>query len=37
MKIKKDIYVENLIIGRNTEKSALQIYLKAKISFKKCQ
>ena len=27
-KIKKDFYVDNLITGTNTERSALQIYLK---------
>ena len=32
-KIGKDIYVNNLITGTNTEKSALQIYLKGKEIF----
>ena len=32
-KIEKDIYVDNLITGTNTERSALQIYLKRKEIF----
>ena len=32
-KIKKDIYVDNLITGTNTDRSALQIYLKGKKIF----
>ena len=32
-KIKKDIYVDNLITGINTEGSALQIYVKDKEIF----
>ena len=32
-KIGKDIYVDNLITGTNTERSALQIYLKGKGIF----
>ena len=32
-KIAKDIYVDNLIIGTNSEISALQIYLKDKEIF----
>ena len=34
-KIKQDIYVDNFITGTNTERSALQIYLKGKEMFQK--